>query len=215
MTPYSLTIFLSLLVAIAELFSKFKDEPLYILKKLPAWFYILMNISISCICLYILTQTTLFDTADQLEGIKASVTAGLGSVVLMRSKFLKVNVNGKETAIGPEFIINVCLETLERAIDRDRACIRKDLVEKCMADIDYEKALEYTITTMIASSQTTSPQTTKELMERAEDIEKITGDIEKSFALGYLVLDNMGEKFLSSLFQGKNRERFVRVKLET
>ncbi len=209
MTPYSLTILLSLMVSIAELFSKFKDEPLYILKKLPAWFYILLNIAISCICLYILTQTTLFDTTDQLEGIKAAITAGLGSIVLMRSKFLKVNINGKEAAIGPEFIINVCLETLERAIDRDRAHTRKDLVEKCMADIDFNKAREYTITTIIASSQTTSPHTAKELMEQAEDIKKLAGDTEKSFALGYLVLDNMGEKFLGSLFHDKNRERFL------
>jgi len=210
MTSYAITIFLSLLVAFAELFTKFKDEPFYILKRLPAWSYILLNMAISCICLYVLTQTTLFDTADKLEGIKAALTAGLGSVILMRSKFLKVSINGKDAAIGPEFIINVCMETLEKAIDRDRALTRKDLVERCMADIDFAKAKDYAITTIIASSQTTSDQAAKALMEKAADIEKMTGEKEKSFALGYLVLDNMGEKFLGSLFNEKNKERFKR-----
>jgi hypothetical protein len=54
-TAYLLTIFLSLLVAMAELFTKFRDEPLDVLKKSPAWLYLLFNMVIASITLYMLT----------------------------------------------------------------------------------------------------------------------------------------------------------------
>ena len=202
---------LSLLVAVAELFTKFQDQPFTIVKKSPAWLYILLNIIIACIGLYVLLKTNLFDVANELEGIKAALTAGLGSTILMRSKFLKIDLNGKEAAIGPEIIINVFLETLERSIDRGRALDRKQIVEQCMADIDFNKAKDYVMTTVIASTQTVSPEETRTMMDEAEKIEgSPIGDIEKSLALGYLVVDTMGEKFLKALFDKKNKARFAK-----
>ncbi len=214
-TAYLLTIFLSLLVAVAELFTKFRDEPLEVLKKSPAWLYLLFNMVIASITLYMLTKTNLFHAANELDYLKVGLTAGLGSTILMRSKFLKINLNGQEAAIGPEIIINVFLETLEHAIDRNRALVRKQIVEQCMADIDFAKAKDYVVTTIIASSQTVSAEETKTLIAEAENIATSALDtIEKSCALGYLVLDIMGEKFLNALFDRKNRTRFAREKQE-
>jgi hypothetical protein len=218
-TAYLLTIFLSLLVAVAELFTKFRDEPLDVLKKSPAWLYLLFNMVIASITLYMLTKTNLFhaanEAANELDYLKAALTAGLGSTILMRSKFLKIDLNGQEAAIGPEIIINVFLETLEHAIDRNRALVRKQIVEQCMADIDFAKAKDYVVTTIIASSQTVSAEETKTLIAEAENIAASALDaIEKSCALGYLVLDIMGEKFLNALFDRKNRTRFTRERQE-
>jgi hypothetical protein len=208
---YLITILLSGLVAIAEIFTKFQDEPLSTIKKPPAWLYVLFNLIVACITLYILLKTDLFDVTTELDWIEAAFTAGLGSTILMRSKFLKVNLNGKEVAVGPEMIINVFLETLERNIDRYRALDRKQIVEQCMSDIDFAKAKNYVLTTIIGSTQAVSPEDTKILMNEADNIENSpVDDIEKSFALGYLVLDTMGERFLKSLFDRKNRARFVR-----
>ncbi|OGW18041.1 MAG: hypothetical protein A3G93_08840 [Nitrospinae bacterium RIFCSPLOWO2_12_FULL_45_22] len=208
-SAYLITIFLSLMVASAELVTKFKDEPFAILtKNITAWFYILFNILIASISLYLLTKTGFFGNTEY-DQIKAAFTAGFGSTILMRSKFFKVRINGKEAAIGPEIIINIFLETLEKMIDRDRALERKNIVEKYMADIDFDKTKDYVVTTIIASLQNASPETTRKLMD---DTDKIAissmGDIEKSFALGYLILDIMGEKFLKGLFY--NKERFIR-----
>ena len=78
-----------------------------------------------------------------------------------------------------------------------------------MADIDFSKAGDYVVTTIIASLQTASPKTTKRLMDESDKIGKSPiGDIEKGYALGYLILDIMGEKFLKGLFH--NKERFTR-----
>jgi hypothetical protein len=212
---YLITIFISLLVAIAELFTKFRDEPFEVFKKSPAWLYLLFNLAIASLSLYMLTKTTLFNAANELDSLKAALTAGLGSTILMRSKFLKINLNGQEAAIGPEIIINVFLETLEHSIDRNRALIRKQLVEQQMEEIDFHKAKDYVVTTIIASSQAMSPEETKRLMEEAEKIAASPiAELEKSCALGYLVLDTRGEKFLKALFDRKNRTRFTREKQE-
>jgi len=206
---YLITIFLSLLVATAELMTKFKDEPLAVLAKSKAWLYMLLNATIAALTLYMLSHTTLFGPPTQFAGIKAALTAGLGSTILMRSKFLKVDLNGQEAAIGPEVIINVFLDTLERTIDRDRALVRRQIVEATMQTIDFTKAKDYVVMTIDASSQTTSPEATQKLITEAEKIAgSPIGDLEKSYALGYLVLDMMGEKFLKELFNEPNRARF-------
>ncbi|QTA85215.1 hypothetical protein [Desulfonema magnum] len=211
MTAYLITIFLSLLVAVAELFTKFQDEPFDVIRKWPALLYLFVNLLISCVCLYILTKTDIFGVAGEIDQLKAALTAGLGSTVLMRSKFLKANINGKEAAIGPEFIINVFLETLEKSIDRNRAMERKKMVEECMADIDFYKTKDYVVTTILASSQIDSPETARELINSTTEIaESPMEDTDKSYALGYLILDNMGEKFLKTLFHDGNRDRFTR-----
>ncbi|MBI4595415.1 MAG: hypothetical protein HY730_03445 [Candidatus Tectomicrobia bacterium] len=212
---YLITFFLSFLVAFAELLSKFKDEPLAIFKQsLTAWLYIFMNVLIALLAFYLLTRTRFLGTTE-IDMIKAALTAGLGSTMLMRSKFFKVNINGKEAAIGPEIIINIFLETLEKMIDRKRALKRKDLVEQCRDEIDFKKTKDYAVTTLLASLQTVSAETTKKLIEEAEKIgNSPIGEIEKSHALGYLILDNMGEEFLRGFFNKKTRPNFVRSKEE-
>ena len=97
-------------------------------------------------------------------------------------------------------------------IDRERALIRKNIVEKTMAHIDFLKAKGYVETTILASIQNPSPETTKFLMDAIEKIAESTEKQgkEKSLALGYLVLDIMGEKFLQELFNDQNMNEFVK-----
>jgi len=207
-----ITCVLSLVVALAELFSKFRDEPFLVIKNLAAWAYIFLNIMIAIICLLILTQTNLLGSKD-LDLIHAALLSGLGSAVIMRSKFLKININDKEAAIGPEIIINVFLETLEKTIDRDRALTRKQLVEKSMSGIDFNKAGEYVITTIIAARQLASIEDTRKLMDEFIKIKESSMDnFNKSNSLGYLILDLMGEKFLKSFFNEEDKKQFLVLK---
>jgi len=208
-TASIITCVLSLIVALAELFSKFRDEPFLVIKNLAAWVYIILNIIIALICFSIITQTNILGTRE-LDLIHAAFLSGLGSAVIMRSKFLKININDKEAAIGPEIIINVFLETLEKTIDRDRALIRKQLVEKTMSGIDFYKAGEYVITTITGASQLASIEDTKRLVDEFTKIKESNMDnLNKSNSLGYLILDFMGEKFLKSFFNEENKREFL------
>ena len=206
---YILAIALGLLFSIAELFTKFKDDPLAILGRLATWVYVLINIAVTAGIMYLLTETTIIGQKIP-DMLTASLAAGFGSAVILRSKFLKVNVGGNEVAIGPEVFVNIFLDALERRLDRERALVRKSLVEDYMADIDFTKAKTYVLTTIIASSQ----------LESNASIDKIKADVdnlaaskftnkEKSYALGYMILDLMGEKFLRNIFSSKVKQDYV------
>lgn len=134
-----------------ELFSKFRDEPFRAVNSKTAWAYVLLNILISLAAFFMIVHSELLGTAE-----------------LMRSKFLKINVRGKEAVIGPEMIINVFLETLERKIDRERALMQKTLVEQCMTGIDLERSLEYAVTTVQGTRQTASPEVIREPVDNVE-----------------------------------------------
>ncbi|MEE4356770.1 MAG: hypothetical protein V2I97_09885 [Desulfococcaceae bacterium] len=209
-TAFAITLMLSFLLAVAELFSKFRDEPFLVIKSNAAWAYILLNILIAVGSLHLLTGTDFFAAPEkEMEWLKAAFLAGLGSAVLMRSKFIKISVNGKEAAIGPEVIINVFLDTLESHIDRERALIRKKLVESSMKGIDFAKASEYVLTTIPGARQTLTPESIHPIMDEMKKIhESPMRPPNKSIALGYLVLDIMGESFLKNLFNDENREEF-------
>ena len=86
MIAYLITIFLSVLVASAELFAKFRDEPFEVFKKSPACLYLLFNLAIASLSLYMLTKTTLFNAANELDSLKAALIAGLGSTICFRTK---------------------------------------------------------------------------------------------------------------------------------
>lgn len=210
-----LTFALGMLIALAELVSKFQDEPFKIIaRNKTAWLYILLNMGVSGVAFYVLIKTDFFGETE-VDLIKAAGMAGMGATMLMRSKFLKVNINGKETAVGPEMIIDVFLDSLERRIDRERALVRKQLVETTMHTIDFDKARDYVITTILASSQASSEETTRNLIAEADKITASGMDNrDKSYALGYLILDMMGENFLEHIFSESQKTRFILLKQE-
>ena len=86
------------------------------------------------------------------------------------------------------------------------------MVEQCMRDIDFHKVQGYAETTIIASLQNAAPETIKHLMDEIAKIKtsKQMGEKEKSFALGYLILDIMGEEFLKKFFDESTREEYIR-----
>ena len=189
--------------------SKFRDEPYSLFKHSATWLYLIFNGLLALSCLFLLVKTALFGVSEA-DYVKAGLTAGLGSVVIMRSKFLKLTIGDKETAIGPEIIVNVFLETLETKIDRKRGLQRKKLVEKQMSDINFFKARDYVQTVLVNALQTKSEESIDKLMTAINEIAiSELDDIDKSIALGFVILDFTGEDFLKEIFNDSNRQRFV------
>lgn len=203
--------FISLMVAAAELITRIRDLPPHAFLRPPTLFYLFFNVSLSLIALYILMQTDMFDFSAGLDRIQAALAAGLGSTVLMRSKFFKADINGKEAAIGPEFVINAFLEFLQREIDRDRAIERKRLVEEYMRNIDFQAASVYVLATITASLQENRPDEVELLEEITKIAQSDIDEVDKSYSLGYLILDAVGERFLKNMFTREIRGRFSRT----
>jgi hypothetical protein len=203
--------FLGTLTAFAEIIQKFSDEPMAALGTPQALIYHVLNGAISISALYLLLLYGV-PIATQLEKIQAVVVAGLGAMLIMRSKLFNVKAGDKEIAFGPEQIINVFLRFMEHSIDRIRSSARIAFIKRVMDNLDFEHIVEYTLT-MIESAQA--------LGDRKDQLIKVIGELRtdqdvtdrqlRSYRMGFLMLNTMGEDFVEELYSERRPEWLIKA----
>ncbi len=206
---YFWTFMLGMVTAFAEIISKFGDEPIKSLRTPQAVFYLLLNGMIASFALFLLVLYGA-SLATPLDQVKMVATAGLGSMLIMRSKLFNVKVGGEDVAFGPEQIIKIFFHFMESAIDRVRAQSRVDFVKSKLRDIDFDKIYQYSLTMLRAPQALEGrDECEKEIMELAngEPRDKQL----KSYRLGFLLLNKMGEDFVAELFDNAPPEWRVRA----
>jgi hypothetical protein len=190
---------LGTVTAFAEIIGKFRDEPLKSLTTAHAVFYHLFNGLISVLALKIYFMNA-GPAATDLEQFKAVIIAGLGAMLLMRSKLFNIRVGSEDVSFGPEQIIKVFLSFMEGAIDRVRAQSRIDFVRKELNNIDFDRVIPY-CETMLAAAQTLNHQDRQEIGEEVDKLRTTNVETQlKSYRLGFLLLNRMGEDYVSKLF---------------
>ena len=197
---YFFAFMLGMVTAFAEIISKFRDEPLKAFRTMEAAAYHTLNGCISVFALYVMEISGVAWT-EPLDKVNAVVVAGLGSMLIMRSRLFNVKVGNEEMAFGPEQIIKIYFRFMERAIDRERAQSRIEFVRRVMANVDFKAVYEYT-STMLDSAQVLEEKRKDRIKN---DLKKISDDGPKdsqlkSYKMGFLLLNEMGEKFLEKLF---------------
>ena len=109
--------------AFAEIIGKFSDEPIKSLRTPHALFYHLLNGAIAVFALKVLFVYGVAHETE-LEQLKVVVAAGLGSMLIMRSKLFNIKVGGEDISFGPEQIIKVFFQFMEAAIDRSPSAVQ-------------------------------------------------------------------------------------------
>ena len=168
---YFYTFALGMLTAFAEILGKFSDEPLKSLNTPQALFYHLSNGLIAAFALRVLILYNV--PHDQaLDQLKIVLAAGLGSMLIMRSKLFNLKLRGKDGAetgedisFGPEQIIKVFFRFMERAIDRVRAQSRIEFVKANLENMDFDKVCDYSITMLKSAPQLLSADERKAVEE--------------------------------------------------
>src|SRR5205823_13773847 len=162
-----------------------------------ALFYHLLNGAISAFALFVLKTFGTEPPANSQDKLKLVLIAGLGAMFVMRSKLFNLKIGGQDVALGPEQIINVFFNFMEDAIDRVRAQSRIEFIRDLhLSDADFEKLRDYSLS-MLRSAQAISLE---EMNKCRDDIDKLR-EIEgapalRSYALGFLLLNRMGEDFV-------------------
>ncbi len=202
---------LGMLTAFAEIIQKFSDEPMAALGTPQALIYHVLNGAISIFALYLLLLYGV-PIEGELEKIQAVVVAGLGAMLIMRSKLFNVKAGDKEIAFGPEQIINVFLRFMEHSIDRIRSSARIAFIKRVMDNLDFEHIVEYTLT-MIESAQA--------LGDRKDQLIKVIGELRtdqdvtdrqlRSYRMGFLLLNTMGEDFVEELYAERRPEWLIKA----
>ena len=199
-------------VALAELRSRYKDEPIKAIWCRWGIFYLLFNGVLPLGAFWALIAAgTVTDNTSAIESFKFALYAGFGSVLVMRTKLFNLKTEGGEKlGIGPDFVIDTILNVLDRYIDRQRAYERARIVKEAMYEIDFNKARMPLIMLVTRSMQSITDSEMKELGRKLKDLEQAQelSNQEKSYALGFMLLDLAGEAFFIKVFDSKERQKY-------
>jgi hypothetical protein len=200
------------LTAFTEIITKFGDDPLKAFMTPQSVAYHVFNGLIAAGALYVLLLNGAPADTPISRG-QLVLSAGLGAMLLMRSKFFNVKVGNDVVAFGPEQLIRVFLGFLEAAIDRTRSKSRIDFVKTAMDNVDVEKVHEYALA-MLDAPQLLDPQKRAALEQRITHLcqpDPSQDNQLRSYRLGFAVLDTMGELFVARMF-GSNLPPEYRIR---
>jgi hypothetical protein len=210
---YFYAFLLGMVTAFAEIIGKFSDEPIKSLRTPHALFYHVLNGAIAAFALWVLLVYGGPHDSD-LDRLKIVLAAGIGSMLVMRSKLFNIKVGGEDIAFGPEQIIKVFLRFMEGAIDRTRAQSRIDFVRKKLSDFDFKGISEYS-RAMLYSSQARDEKAKTDTEQAITQL--VSGEPQdnkqKCYRLGFLLLNLMGEDFVGRLVDGAPAELKIRAPL--
>src|SRR6185295_14054321 len=109
-------------VGVAEIVSRYRDEPLQAFLSPFGLIYALLNGSMSLAALLLVFKyPNVFPTVAK-DGLAAALAAGFGAAVVMRSKIAVIKgSDDKDISIGPDFVIRILLRAVDTNVDRFRA----------------------------------------------------------------------------------------------
>lgn len=202
---------LGVTTAFAEIIGKFNDEPIKSLRTPHAVVYHVANGVIAAFALHVLLLNLSAPPTAGLDQLKLVTTAGLGSMLIMRSKLFNIKVGDEDVSLGPDQIVKVFFSFMEEAIDRVRAQSRIAFVKTEMDNLDYERISAYT-RTMLNARQLLGDEETKKLNDGINALETDADTKQlKSYKLGFLLLNAMGEDFVSRLFEERRVEWLIKA----
>jgi|GEM_PF-1552351 len=196
---------LGMATAFAEIIGKFPDEPLKSVKTSHAIFYHGLNGVIAVFALYVLRLFTAPPT-DASGHLKNILAAGLGAMLVMRSKLFNLKIADEDVSFGPEQIIKIFLSFMEQAIDRIRSQNRIDFLKAQIEVLDFNQfdSIAEHVTAMMRSSQTRTTTQKEEFQQTIDQIGSSKGPKSKRnkcYALGFQLLNAMGEGFAVEVFK--------------
>lgn len=187
--------------ALVELLSRYKDEPFKVIAQSHfAWVYMSLNGVLAVGAHWVLLTTDWATDATQVDHMTLAISAGLSSAVILRSRVFTAQLGNEQVSIGPGYVVDQLLNIIDRQIDRRRALQRVQIVIASMEGMDFEKAKTFASTMITGSRQNLSLQEQKDLGDQIREVNvRPVSEQEKAYALGFILLDFMGEEFLDEI----------------
>lgn len=187
--------------ALVELLSRYRDEPFKVIAQSHfAWIYLALNGVLALGAYWVLLTSDWAADATQVDRLGLSISAGLGAAVVLRSRVFTARLGDEQVSIGPGYVVDQLLAIIDRQIDRRRALQRVQIVVEAMDCKDFEKAKTFASTMITGSRQNLTLQEQKDLAAQIREVQdRRIGDQEKAYALGFILLDFMGEEFLDEI----------------
>jgi hypothetical protein len=197
--PYPLLCFLlGVIVAAAEISSRYKDEPFLAMFSPPGQYYMLLNglIALAAFGLLVKYKNSILPNFIGNDPLIRSVVAGFGAMVVMRSKLLNlVSENGESQAVGPDAVFMQLLRSMDRQIDRYRSTRRQEIVyTESMNVKDPDTATPF-LSVFLNAFQNLSNAEKQAITQTSEQLKKtdLPKDL-KLMAICFSYLNVIGEK---------------------
>jgi hypothetical protein len=188
------------LVGAVELIARYRDDPFRAIVVPSAVLYMLINLTAAIFALWTLRLFSVdwWTASGPVEQkFYEIMTAGFGSMVVLRSSLFTLRVNEGDIAVGPAMVLDVLLRATDRGVDRAMAEPRATIVDDVMADVSFDLARLALPSFCMALMQNVSPE---EQQSFALQVEALAGsdmtDRVKSLNLGLALLNLVGEKVL-------------------
>lgn len=129
---FAVAALLSLLVATAELVSRYRDAPGRLLKSPQVWLYCAVNAASSMTALglaRLFGWNAGYLPTDPRSLWTQVLAAAFASTVLLRSSIFKTKIGNQDVDIGPAMVLQQLLAAVERGIDRSEGKFRLDSID--------------------------------------------------------------------------------------
>jgi hypothetical protein len=187
-------------VGTAELLSRYRDAPSWVLLSFPGVIYILINVGAALLALCVI-QAFDWDFGATGDAVAATqvLVAGLGAMALFRSSLLTVKVGDDDVGIGPSSVLSVLMAASDRAADRLRASDRAGRVTDIMENVSYEKAQDALPTVAVALMQNLSAADVTALDMKLQGLKsQQLPDGTKALLLGLKITDMVSTEVLAA-----------------
>ncbi|MGV9382221.1 hypothetical protein ACWDRB_40870 [Nonomuraea sp. NPDC003707] len=204
--PFLAVVLIGALVALAELVSRYRDNPAGALWSVPAAFYVAVNAGGAAAALWTVTQFGwTFGATGESVTFTQVLAAGFGSGALFRSSLFNVTAGNQVIGVGPSAVLTVILSAADRAVDRGRARIRSKGVGEIMGGFPFERGADALFHYAVAALQNFTPAEVKVVEDRIASLrsgrEATLPEQVKSYVLGLSLQALIGEKVLRELVE--------------
>ena len=195
------------LVGLAEIASRYRDEPLAAVGSPYGLVYVFLNGYLSVMAYLLIGKyPAAFGMASQ-DRFVVAFAAGFGAMVVMRARIAVIKTaDGKDESIGPDYVLKIIMRTIDLKIDRVRAARRQQLLSENLDKIkalgDFQTGWKYLLASLLAFQNLDDAQK-KMLGDTYNDYqaqEKLPEAI-KQLALGFIFLTLVGELHFSAVLE--------------
>ncbi len=193
---------LGMLVAVAELVSRYRDDPWTAIASLPASLYVAVN-AMAAVSAFLLIRAFgwEFGASSNTLLITQILVAGFGAAALFRTSFFNVTAGDQVIGIGPSAVLNVILTAADRAVDRRSARLRSEATSASMQGVPFEHGANALALYCFAAMQNASRDEVQAVEDRIALLRDVKNDgipdQVKSYVFGLTLATVVGDKVLS------------------
>jgi hypothetical protein len=192
---YGFVVLIGLMVGATELISRYRDEPFAPLVSEAGVIYTVINGGAAALAYFLVRKLM-----PQIGHPQDVLVAGIGAMAFFRSGIFTVRMGSTDVAVGPNLILQVILQALDRVYDRQRASPRARVVTSSVRSLSFAQIKDALPTLCFNLMQNVSAAEVSAVNAIANGLATSTtmSDEAKNLSLGLALMNVVGRDTLDA-----------------